>query len=71
MGFMPDWLLRLVGQKEGRSGHSLVLWRSLVREGVVAGQRNNTIASFAGHLLWHGIDLLVAFELLLCWNRVR
>jgi hypothetical protein len=71
LGFMPEWLLRLVNEKETRSGHPLAHWRDLVREGVETGQRNNTIASFAGHLLWHGVDPLVALELLLCWNRVR
>ena len=71
IGFMPEWLLRLVAEKEQRRGHPLAHWRDLVREGVEAGQRNNTIASFAGHLLWHGVDPPVARELLLCWNRVR
>jgi hypothetical protein len=71
LDFMPESLLRLVNEKETRSGHPLAHWRDLVREGVEAGQRNNTIASFAGHLLWHGVDPLVALELLLCWNRAR
>ncbi|HVC10460.1 MAG TPA: primase alpha helix C-terminal domain-containing protein, partial [Burkholderiales bacterium] len=35
------------------------------------GVRNNTIASLAGHLLWHGVDAPVALELLLAWNRLR
>jgi hypothetical protein len=34
-------------------------------------QRNDAIASFTGHLLWHGIDPAVARELLVCWNRVH
>jgi hypothetical protein len=71
IGFMPEWLLRLIAEKEQRRGHPLAHWQSLVREGVEAGQRNNTIASFAGHLLWHGVDPMVVLELLLCWNRVR
>ena len=32
---------------------------------------NNTIASLAGHLLWHGVDTEVTLELLLCWNMTR
>jgi hypothetical protein len=46
-------------------------WRNLVREGVSEGERNATIASFTGHLLWHGVDPDVTMELMLAWNRVR
>ena len=35
------------------------------------GRRNNTLASLAGHLLWHGVDAQVALELLLAVNRAR
>lgn len=65
---MPQGLL----QAEVRhGGHPIRYWRDLVREGVREGERNNTVASFTGHLLWHGVDPEVALELLLCWNRVR
>jgi hypothetical protein len=68
---MPGWLLeRVTGRPAGR-GHSLDHWRRLVRDGVAEGERNSTIASFAGHLLWHGVDPEVALELLLAWNRAR
>lgn len=50
-----------------RSGHSRDHWRKLVAEGT----RNDTMASLAGHLLWHGVDPQVTLELLLCWNRTR
>ena len=49
----------------------MTYWRSLVREGVAEGQRNTTIASFAGHLLWQNVDPDVVMELMLAWNRVR
>lgn len=65
---LPRWLLRRFG---GRIGRSLAEWRRLVREGVAQGQRNSTIASLTGHLLWHGVDPDVALELLLAWNRMR
>jgi hypothetical protein len=42
-----------------------------VREGVTEGRRNETVASFTGHLLWHGIDPDVVMELMLAWNHVR
>lgn len=71
LALMPGWLLReAIGIKQ-RFGHTLGYWRNLVREGVPEGERNNTIASMTGHLLWHGVDPDVIQELLLCWNRVR
>ena len=68
---MPDWLRRLAAGTPEGTGHPLAHWRRLVRAGVAEGERNNTIASFAGHLLWHGVDPVVVLELLLCWNAVR
>lgn len=65
---MPDWLLR---KATGSRNHTLNFWRNLVKEGIPKGERNTTIASLTGHLLWHGVDTEVAQELLLCWNRVR
>lgn len=52
-------------------GHTRPHWRRLIREGVGQGQRNNTIASLTGHLLWHGVDLDVVLELMLAWNRTH
>jgi hypothetical protein len=42
-----------------------------VREGVPEGQRNSTIASLTGHLLWHGVDPTAVRGLLLAWNRMK
>ena len=52
-------------------GHTPMHWRRLIREGIPAGQRNNTIASLTGHLLWRGVDLDVVLELMLAWNRTH
>lgn len=68
---MPPWLLALARGEAPFLGHSLSHWQNLVQEGVAEGARNNTIASLAGHLLWHGVDPAVAAEFLHCWNRVR
>jgi hypothetical protein len=68
---MPCWLLRLVERLGDRPGHPLKHWRRLARDGVQEGERNNSIASLAGHLLWHGVDPKVTLELLLCWNAHR
>ena len=67
---LPGWALHLL-QPDRKRGHSTSYWRTLVREGVEEGARNATLASLAGHLLWHGVDADVVLELTLSWNRVR
>jgi len=66
---LPHWLARLAQPEGGRLGHPVSHWRELVRRRIREGERNNTIASLAGHLLWHGVDAEVALELLAAWNR--
>ncbi|RDD61039.1 bifunctional DNA primase/polymerase [Ferruginivarius sediminum] len=68
---MPGWLLSDVPDTTGGAGWPAAYWRELVRSGVGEGARNNTIASFAGHLLHRGVDIDVVIELLLCWNAIR
>ncbi len=68
---LPEALLAELSAQGRRQGHTLSYWRELVAEGVPEGQRNSTIASLAGHLLWHEVDPDVVSEILLCWNRVR
>lgn len=67
----PSWLLSRFERVEGRVGHPPTYWRKLVREGVAEGERNSTLASLTGHLLWRGVDPEVAMELLLAWNRMQ
>lgn len=67
---MPPWLVHLVTEVE-RHGHPLAHWRRLVRDGVGEGKRNSSIASLAGHLLWHGVDPTITLDLLMCWNATR
>jgi Bifunctional DNA primase/polymerase, N-terminal/Primase C terminal 1 (PriCT-1) len=68
---LPDWLRRSAIDEPTRRGYPIAHWRRLVCEGVPAGERNNTLASLAGHLLRHRVDAVVVMELLLCWNRSR
>jgi hypothetical protein len=68
---LPGWLLSLLQDENKSPAHSSAYWQQLVREGIGEGERNNTIASLCGHLLWHGVDTDVVMELLLCWNRIR
>lgn len=66
---LPSWLLDAA---RGRgTGRPIAHWRVLARQGISEGERNSTIASFTGHLLWHGVDPEVALELMLSWNRAR
>jgi hypothetical protein len=68
---LPRWLDDPLGARARPPGHPAAHWRQLARRGVREGERNATIASFAGHLLWRGVDPDVVRELLLAWNRVR
>lgn len=68
---LPRWLAEPSGGSGERRGHSLDHWREVARSGVTEGQRNETLASFTGHLLWHGVDPEVVMELMLAWNRDR
>lgn len=68
---LPVWLDPRDPGDGAHRGHSPAYWRELVQVGVEAGRRNSTIASFAGHLLWHGVDPDIVLELLLGWNRMR
>lgn len=68
---MPGWLRVIGGGSDSAGGHAPAHWRELARNGARAGARNSTIASFTGHLLWHGVDPAVALELVLAWNRSR
>jgi hypothetical protein len=68
---LPGWLAARLADGAARLGHPRAHWRAIARDGVGEGQRNTTLASFAGHLLWHGVDPEVALELLACWNAQR
>ena len=67
---LPLWFIDLL-RHPLRKGRALVHWRELVHDGVEEGERNSTLASLTGHLLWRGVDPEVALELLLGWNRLR
>jgi hypothetical protein len=66
----PAWL-SAVPKERTPPEHRLAHWQHLLRKGVGEGERNSTIASLAGHLLWHGVDPAVTLELLLSWNATR
>lgn len=68
---MPRWLVNWIRNPQMHRGHGVQHWRRIAQDGVREGERNSTIASFTGHLLWCGVDFEVIRELMLCWNRVR
>ena len=71
LALAPVWLLLAAAGPTPQHGHPARYWRALLAKGVASGERNNTIASLAGHLLWRVVDPQVVTELLLCWNEVR
>ena len=65
---MPTWLVTALQESTGKQAASPNSWRSLVRDGVIDGERNNAVTRLAGHLLRHYVDPHVTLELLIAWN---
>jgi hypothetical protein len=64
----PAWLLNKMTANGHPNGTPPSEWRALVHDGVAEGQRNDSIARLAGHLLRQRVDPYVVLELLLGWN---
>jgi len=67
---LPAWLAALIEQRSAKRTASTT-WRSLVCDSVTEGQRNNTVAKLAGHLLRRYVDPHVVLELVHAWNQAR
>jgi len=68
----PPWLLDLIGGGQERAvGTPPDDWRKLVLGGVTEGQRNQTIARLAGHLLRRYVDPYVVLSLIQSWNKAK
>lgn len=61
----------LLANEHPRPRRTAAAWRQLLHGGVEEGQRNETIASLAGHLLRREVDPGVILQLLLGWNAMR
>jgi hypothetical protein len=68
---IPPWLLEIARGEAPAAAGSTRSWRQRAVRTVNEGERNDAVASFTGHLLWHGIDPEIARELMLCWNRAH
>ncbi|MBC7341179.1 MAG: bifunctional DNA primase/polymerase [Clostridia bacterium] len=69
---LPAWLVAILKPERPQGlSRSVEDWRKLVSEGVTEGQRNNSIAALAGHLLRKYVDPWVVLELCLAWNQVK
>jgi Bifunctional DNA primase/polymerase, N-terminal/Primase C terminal 1 (PriCT-1) len=66
---LPPWIFGLLDQPA--KAKSATEWRSIVQSEIAEGQRNDTLARLAGHLLRHYVDPHVVLDLLLTWNAAR
>jgi hypothetical protein len=67
---LPAWFLGAT-RAPAQGAHGLKHWRRIAHEGVTEGQRNAVLASFTGHLLWHGVDPEIVMDLMFAWNQAR
>lgn len=67
----PAWLGEAVSERGTNRARTAEEWRHLTAGGVGEGERNNAIASLAGHLLQRRVDPFVVLDLMLSWNAAR
>lgn len=67
----PEWLVEAARARRSGRARPAEEWRHLAAEGVSKGERNNTVAALAGHLLRRRVDPFVVLELLLAWSAQR
>lgn len=68
---MTPWMVAALQEPAHKQAATPDSWRTLIREGVAEGARNDALARVAGHLLRRYVDPHVALELLLAWNATR
>lgn len=68
----PEWLYKVAGHAEcDGKGKALEEWHSTLTEPIYQGSRDNTLASIAGKLIFHDVNLILIRDLLLCVNSAR
>jgi putative DNA primase/helicase len=63
---VPAWLLRLAGPSTGAGSPR---WAAALEDYVSEGRRNDTAASIAGKLVYHGVPDRLVILLVLAWTR--
>lgn len=67
----PEWLYELLGSQREGQGKPLEHWHALLTHSICNGTRNTTLASIAGKLLFHNVNLALINDLLGCVNEAR
>jgi hypothetical protein len=70
----PAWLLTLIkdANPPEAKGKPLEHWDSVLTNTIPAGERNNTLASICGKLLFCGLtDIVLLYDIMLCVNAAR
>jgi hypothetical protein len=67
----PDWLTAKLAHHAAGKGKPLEEWHRTLTSPIPNGQRNTTLASICGRLIFHGLDLIEARDLLACVNAAR
>jgi hypothetical protein len=65
----PDWLHALIGAD--MKGKPLEHWHSVLTEPISNGERNTTLASIAGKLFHHDVNIILIHDILGCVNVAR
>ena len=68
---MPAWMVAALQEPTCKQAAPPDSWRTLIRNGVDEGERNDAVARLAGHLLRRYVDPHVTLELLIAWNAAR
>jgi hypothetical protein len=68
---LPVWLIKALAKSKTGFAAPVETWRTLARDGVGEGKRNDVAARPTGYLLRHYVDPLVVLELMQSRNIAR
>ena len=68
----PIWLIELMAETaQPGKGRPLEAWHDVLTQPIPNGTRNGTLAEICGKLLFHGVNLVLVRDLLVCVNIAR
>ena len=70
-GPAPQWLLDRMTKCEEGKGKPLEEWHATLTTPIPSGQRNSTLASITGKLLFHNVNLVLVGDLIRAVNVAR